>query len=485
MINSPDSLLLGDCLEVLKTLPEDSIDALVTDPPAGISFMGKSWDGNKGGRKEWCAWMESVMRECLRVMKPGAHGLVWALPRTSHWTATALEDAGFEVRDCITHLFGSGFPKSLDVSKAIDKAAGAERTETYIRPDFASKSNKKPQPDSQCISGEKGVYSKPATDAAKQWQGFGTALKPAAEFWYLVRKPISEKTVAANVLKWGTGGLNIDGTRIGTSKDGDPNRFVGQKKHSKSTYAQDSWTKEHYTGLPINLNQGRFPSNLILSHTPYCEQVGVNKVKGSNPVKTGGGVADKTYGITNKIYSPLDNKKVFDYTNPDGTETVEAWECADDCPVAMLDAQSGVSKSTGGRTVKRGGKYQEGKVSALGEWTNEDPGFGDTGGASRFFYCAKVSSSERNAGLKDFKYTQEVGGQTVVNANNHPTVKPQKLMRYLCRLVTPPKGVILDPFMGSGSTGLAAKSEGFRFIGIEREPEYFEIAKVRIGQNAI
>lgn len=331
-------LLHGDCLEVLKTLNDSSVDSLVTDPPAGISFMGKDWDDDKGGRKEWCAWMESVMRECLRVMKPGAHGLVWSIPRTSYWTATALEDAGFEVRDCITHLFGSGFPKSLDISKAIDKAAG----ET------------------------------PKTEAAKQWQGWGTALKPAAEFWWLVRKPLSEKTVAANVQKWGTGALNIGASRIPSLES--TKRPLG----SVSIWGKDAGDR---IGGSDN---GRFPANLVLSHSPYC------------------------------------------------TED----QCDIECAVWRLDAQSGVSKSS-------------------------------DAGASRFFYCAKISTSERNAGAK----------------NNHPTVKPKKLMGYLCKLITPPGGTVLDPFMGSGSTGIAAKENGFEFIGIEREMEYFEIARARIAHD--
>lgn len=441
MINSPDSLLLGDCLEVLKTLPEDSIDALVTDPPAGISFMGKSWDGNKGGRKEWCAWMESVMRECLRVMKPGAHGLVWALPRTSHWTATALEDAGFEVRDCVYHAFGSGFPKSLDISKAIDKAAGVEREvigrQSYSAPDIRGNSY-----DQSHVSERErlGVaITVPTTDAARQWQGWGTALKPAVECWWLIRKPLSEKTIAANVLKWGTGGLNIDGSRIATSDI--TGRPVYESKGWKNTSGMtgsvtDDWKKD------------RFPANLVLSHSPHCSDT----------------------------------------------------QCDIECAVAMLDAQSGTLKS--GKLLSHHKRLGSAPVGAfkIRDRTGEPCNFGgDSGGASRFFYCAKISSSERNAGLEGMP-KKEVrrhgdtgpsdnakpsGQKALVEANTHPTVKPQKLMRYLCRLVTPPKGVILDPFMGSGSTGLAAKSEGFRFIGIEREPEYFEIAKVRIGQNAI
>lgn len=412
-------LILDDCAEALVALPNDSIDSLVTDPPAGIGFMGKDWDKDKGGRKEWCAWMEGIMRECLRVMKPGAHGLVWALPRTSHWTATALEDAGFEIRDCVYHVFGSGFPKSLDVSKAIDKAVGVKRKivghQNYSAPDIRGNSY-----DQSHVSERErlGVpITEAATDAAKQWQGWGTALKPAVECWWLIRKPISEKTVAANVLKWGTGGLNIDASRVVSpdiqGKTRDHNGKVydgvaeGYQRPNKSSYTH----KTNWEAVP----GGRFPANLVLSHSPHCEDT----------------------------------------------------QCDIECAVAMLDAQSPFNKES--RTKSPAGVTSNGNGSTHGAMKRiESVNHPGQGHASRFFYCAKVSPSERNAGLE-------------AKANVHPTVKPQKLMRYLCKLITPPGGVVLDPFMGSGSTGLAAKTEGFGFVGIEREQEYFQIAQARIG----
>lgn len=357
-------LLLGDCLEILKSLETNSVDSLVTDPPAGISFMGKDWDHDKGGRKQWIAWMTEVMTECMRVMKPGAHGLVWALPRTSHWTATALEDAGFEVRDVVTHLFGSGFPKSLDISKAIDKAAGAERkvvstriknTGTHYYENGAKMGAANygvKQNDSKIVYEDKEIpITAPCTDLAKQWQGWGTALKPASEHWILVRNPCSEKTVAANVLKHGTGGLNIDKCRI-------PGQFEsGWSKSGSKASEKLSMSGANYDRDPKPDNaKGRFPANLVLD------------------------------------------------------EAAEEY---------------------------------------LGE-------------SARYFYCAKASKSDRG------------------EDNNHPTVKSTKLISYLCELVTPPGGTILDPFMGSGSTGKAAKQLGFEFIGIEQNQEYFEIAKRRI-----
>jgi len=410
----------ADALVALSFFDDNSVDSLVTDPPAGISFMGKAWDDDKGGRKQWCAWMTEVMQECLRVMKPGAHGLVWAIPRTSHWTGCALEDAGFEVRDVISHLFGSGFPKSLDISKAIDKAAGAEREIIGIREDFAARANKKRVGqnfmDETVFDGSfsnpetVGQITAPATEEAKQWQGYGTALKPACEMWFLVRKPLSEKTVAANVIKWGVGGLNIDGCRIDL-KNGETTHGSGvaQSKTNTTGYADMGVSR---IGVPnIQSTQGRFPANLVLSHNPDCEDD----------------------------------------------------QCSLGCAVAMLDAQSGFLVGAGNKKASPVGKGSFGMGHRLQDNKKLDSG----GGASRFFYCAKTSTAERNA----------------AGPNGHPTVKAQKLIRYLCRLITPPNGVVLDPFMGSGSTGLAALSEGFRFVGIEKEQEYFEISKKRINHD--
>lgn len=343
-------LIHGDCLEILKKGTSESVDSLVTDPPAGIGFMGKEWDHHKGGRDQWVAWMTDVMRECHRVLKPGAHGLVWALPRTSHWTAWALEEAGFEIRDSVHHIFGSGFPKSMDVSKAIDKAAGAERKRV---PGGQGGKNTilGARKTGEAISGE-----------AKQWDGWGTALKPAHEVWWLIRKPLGEKTVAKNVLKHGTGALNIDASRVGTHDQ--INQCASSLGNNKTMDGGKAKKQEP------TVNQGRFPSNQIVSG-----------------------------------------------------------EARD-----VMDGQS----------------LEGGMHSA------------DSGGASRFFYCAKASKRERGDG------------------NNHPTVKAQKLMRYLTRMVTPPGGTVLDPFMGSGSTGVACAREGFKFVGIEAEKEYLEIARARI-----
>lgn len=453
------TLIHGDCLDKLKELEQNSIDALLTDPPAGISFMGKAWDHDKGGRKQWIDWMTSVMKECLRVMKPGAHGLVWALPRTSHWTATALEDAGFEVRDVITHLFGQGFPKSLNVSKAIDKAAGAEREVIGINP--SSRPNSK-------IKGNRGFDSglgdgdsagiqhltAPSTDAAKQWDGWGTALKPASEHWILVRKPLDEKTVASNVLKYGTGAINIDASRVQYQSDSDKASATPQGKCTSQGLVGNNGKERNEFDRPEL--KGRFPANLVLSHHPDCLHVYPNGESG-----------------------------LF---------------CVDDCAVKMLDEQSGISKITirppTGKPVYTGSLNNSNTMNGSITPDSTVRGVSDSGGASRFFYCAKVSTSERNAGLEEFEKKEaplgddRPSGQSMsrldgrpprLAQNTHPTVKPQKLMRYLIKLITPPNGIILDPFMGSGSTGIAAKENGFQFIGIEKELEYFEIAKKRIS----
>jgi len=397
-------LIRGDAIEALRTLPAASVDALVTDPPAGIGFMGKEWDGDKGGRQSWIAWLTDVMREALRVMKPGAHGLVWALPRTSHWTATALEDAGFEVRDVITHHFGTGFPKSLDVSKAIDKAAGAEREVVGVREGVQRPNRARlgmlNQGGGGTFAADNGAtVTAPATEAAKQWAGWGTALKPASEHWILVRRPL-DGTVAANVQAHGVGALNVDGCRVETNE-----RLV--QGASNLGY--------HGVTIPVKTEQhpaGRWPANVVLSHADEC------------------------------------------------TETCALW-----CPVREMDAQSGVTRD--GVAVQRNGGGQ--KIGGQGIYqgskglTRADAGFGGSGGASRFFYCAKPSRSERGEG------------------NTHPTVKSIALMTYLIRLITPPGGLVLDPFAGSGTTGVAAVRGGWRFVGIEREPAYAEIAARRMA----
>ena len=350
------TLHLGDCRDVLATMDDCSVDAIVCDPPYELGFMGKSWDASG------IAYDVTVWQQCLRVLKPGGHLIAFGGSRTYHRLAVAIEDAGFAIRDQIQWIYGSGFPKSLDVSKAMDKQAGAVRDVVGA----SQYANRRIEPFGPNMGdstygdyGIGGTITAPSTDLAKQWHGWGTALKPAHEPAVLARKPL-RGTVADNVTAWGVGALNIDGTRVGTDIAG----WGGGRGGSADSTQSQGRNYRMNSGEPRPVT-GRWPSNVILD---------------------------------------------------------------------------------------------EEAASLLGE-------------PSRFFYVAKASKAEREAGL------DAAGGE---RANHHPTVKPLALMRYLVRMVTPPNGIVLDPFMGSGSTGCAALAEGFDFVGIDIIPEYVSIAKKRI-----
>jgi len=384
-------LLNGDCIEVLKTLPDASVDSVVTDPPYELGFMGKKWDASG------IAYNVELWQECLRVLKPGGHLLSFGGTRTYHRMAVAIEDAGFEIRDSLHWICGSGFPKSLDVSKVIDKAAGARGHEGK---NFRVDGGVGTASYRATVDPREYVRPEPITDATKSWLGWGTALKPAHEPVVVARKPLVG-TVAANVQQHGTGALNIDVCRVPGKLEGDPNRFA---KTDGGSFAS-------FTTPPVVRNDGRWPPNILLSHTPECAET-----------------------------------------------------CAKDCPVAEMDRQSGTSTS---KAAARGGTSPNPMSWGTGrEDGNVVKRHTDSGGASRFFpvfrYQAKASRSER--------------GQD----NKHPTVKPVALMAWLVKLVTPPGGTVLDPFMGSGTTGVAAVGAGFAFIGIEREAEYFRICEARV-----
>jgi site-specific DNA-methyltransferase (adenine-specific) len=406
----------GDCLDVLKTLADCSVDAIVTDPPAGIAFMGKEWDRDKGGKADWIQWMQSVADQCLRVIKPGGHALVWAIPRTSHWTGAAWEDAGWQPRDKIYHVFGSGFPKSLDVSKAIDKAARAEREVVGSKlglPGYHLNAHRGGEAFGEGLSSStfetrlaSSQVTAPATEAAKQWEGWGTALKPAAEEWWLFRKP-PIGTIAANVLEHGTGGLNIGACRVGDEVRVASYTSLAPCHGNKLGQAGTAEARRGTQCDPVEYT-GRWPANLIHDNS--------EEVLALFPEVGGGKFAERT------------------------------------TPANRADTYSGFDGCSG-------------KVNAPNA-------YGDSGSAARFFYCAKASRDDRDEGLPMDQHS------------SHPTVKPTDLMRYLCRLITPPGGIVLDPFTGSGSTGKAAMAEGFRFIGIEREAEYIEIARARISAEA-
>lgn len=491
-------LFNGDCIEELKKLPERSIDSVVCDPPYGLSeppnawevmkywtsneryehkkagFMGKEWDAFVPGPEYWF--------EVERVMKPGAHAIIFAGTRTWDYMSIAARMAGLELVDTLMWLYGQGFPKSLDISKAIDKAVHAEREVIGTKKSGIANPKEKGR---HTIGAGKAVVvdvttpSTPSTPSALAWDGWGTALKPAWEPAMLFQKPVAHKHVAGNVVKWGTGGLNIDASRVGSD-------VIQTNGHEGDKFAKYKGG-EQGESVQKKTHVGRWPANVVLAHTPECKVIGVKAV-GSGAAKIG--VARTR---NNGVGLGAKEKRKGAASAPDsyGTETVEAWECSPDCAVAELDRQTGTLRS--GPNPKRRGTDKT-RV-ALGAFKGQEecaaPRGEDLGGASRFFYCAKVSTSERNEGLEDMadREVHRYGRGLVqghdpdapaIDKNHHPTVKPLKLMRYLCRLITPPGGVVLDPFSGSGSTGVAALQEGFRFIGVEREPDFAEIARKRL-----
>lgn len=509
-------IIEGDALEQLRRLPVESFDSMVTDPPAGISFMGKTWDHDHGGRAAWCAAFAGIFTEALRVLKPGAHALVWAIPRTSHWTATALEDAGFEIRDIVVHLFGTGFPKSLDVSKAIDKAARRDYVLAAVGLGLEIPGNslhdwtkaehspsdvwwekfKAALPDEDWRRIEREVVGKrttgigagagpapiirdvenrditvPATEAACQWEGWGTALKPAAEHWILCRKPLIG-TVASNVIEHGTGALNVDGCRVGFDGEEPPSekrRQYAYETNPEKAHESQGRGKIRHRGDPAKRaasrpgeSVGRWPANVVLSHDSRCVLVGEKRVEGSNFGGHPGGRQDSVFGEDHRA------RPAAGYADADGLETVPSYECVESCPVRMLDEQSG-ELSSGGTPPSCPRDKTRFAYGAFGGQENPSGIGGSSGTASRFFYCAKPSTAERDIGGVD---------------NRHPTVKAAELMQYFCRLITPPGGVVLDPFMGSGSTGIAALREGFDFVGIEQDAEHCETACHRIKGDA-
>lgn len=411
------NLFEGNCLEVMATMAENSIDSIVTDPPYELGFMGKSWDSSG------VAFNIEVWQEALRVLKPGGHLLAFSGSRTYHRMAVAIEDAGFEIRDQIMWIYGSGFPKSHNIAKAIQKASGVEP--------IGFKENE----GANFLGGDwnatpRQLFMPPTEGTAAEWDGWGTALKPAHEPIVVARKPLIG-TVANNVLTFGTGGLNIDGARVAHLSEADRASATPQGKVTSNKMGGAAPDTENDGRVEVerpDTSLGRWPANVI----------------------------------------------------HDGSDEV----------VALFPdtGKSGVAVNRN-RTGKKPNEVYEGGWGNL----NQDVGFLDSGSAARFFYCAKASKKDRNEGLDGFEevkagslkmrtdaHSDKNGMNTAPRANHHPTVKPTLLMQYLVRLVTPPNGIVLDPFLGSGSTGKAAMYEGFNFIGIELTPEYLPIAKARI-----
>lgn len=433
-------VILGDCREVLKSQPDNHFDSVVTDPPSGIGMLNLKWDGFKleeeelvEGRAELLAFQNflfEVFTEVYRVLKPGAFGLVWALPRTSHHTGMALERAGFEVRDRIAHLFAQGYKKGLDVRKAL--------------------------------------LSQGLTEEAEKWTGHHTGLKPAIEDWWLIRKPISGKVIE-NLLKYGTGTLNIDASRVYTDWN-EPDR-------------PDSWKKSGFTSKPeadkvaappgqgIECHPlGRWPADVVVSHSAGCQRVGTQVLKGDQRGNPGGTRPGGFYATGSDVGDGKPNSRVY------GNEGIPVYECEPGCPVRILNEQSGILTSGSNNIRKNPSPYWVGGAVT----GKNEVAYGDSGGASRFFqtfepdyteafqYVAKPSTREKNEDLDE--------GFT----NEHPTVKSLKLMRYLVKLVTPGGGCTLDPFAGSGTTLVAAAELGFEFLGIEKDDKTWPALKNRV-----
>jgi len=421
-IRMENKIIFGDCIEEMKKLPDCSVDAIITDPPYDLTsinkrfskensapaqygkdgsfsrlskgFMGKTWDGTR------IAFKKETWKECYRIIKAGGHLISFGGTRTYHKMATAIEEAGFEIRDMIAWVYGSGFPKSLNIGKAVDKLRGNEREvvgyDTNTAPDLRD---------------------------AFEWEGWGTALKPSHEPIVLARKPLSKKTIVENILKYGTGGINIDESRIPCDiiTDQIQNRTMIQRADGK----EKGWgMKPQGKVQVVDLEKGRFPANLIHDGSPEVM----------------------------KEFPDVEEDILSDFST---------------------------QKTLLGNIIEK-----------------------NIINSSRFFYCAKASKEERNKGLEKIEVKKEnlqgldTRGRTIIREdgsktlverwkgtptqNNHPTVKPVSLMKYLIKLITPPKGIVLDPFMGSGTTGVACAELGFNFIGIEKEEEYIKIAQERI-----
>ena len=437
-----------DCLEVLKMMIEDEVfvDSIVTDPPYHLTstvdrfgkegsaapkdkdglynridrgFMGQEWDGGD------IAFRKETWELCFKVLKPGGHLLAFSGSRTYHRMAVAIEDAGFEIRDQVMWLYGSGFPKSMNVGKALDKKLGNERIKTGEKKTHSNKGIKQSEQRTAIGAGAFGQeVEEDVTVGTTEWEGWGTALKPAHEPIVLARKALYENSIVANVLKHRTGGIHIDVCRIeGDVKHPDTNPdFRDAGKQSK-------------------------------------EKIGIDQL---------------SYGQTKNIKRKTTKRKSRSdngvWTNKNSGMKAEGAHYADADPKGRFPANvmhDGSEEVLKGFPHTKSGKMKQhiegGQYNVYGKMYPRDvETIGDDGSAARFFYCAKTSKSEKG------------------NDNTHPTVKPLKLMRYLCRLITPKGGTVLDPFMGSGSTGMAAKEENFDFVGIEKQKEYFNIASARI-----
>ena len=525
----PYGVLNADCLEAMKKLPDNFIDAVVTDPPYGLSFMGKDWDYGVPGVAFW--------KEALRITKPGGHIVAFGGSRTYHRLTCAIEDAGWEIRDCLGWLYSSGFPKSMDISKAIDKKLGAVRAtrggvgdhEGMI--DFGMK-NRCPNCGKPFFSANPCTCPRddliPITEEAKKWSGWGTCLKPAFEPIILARKPV-EGTVSDNVMKWGVGGINIDECRIPSDEP-----VVVHSPAKETLY--DSGHSDMGTWVD---NRGRFPANIIHDGSEEVLEVFPDNVKGGTWNRTKGARhfnnngkptefenhgSDKSVGSAARFFYCAKASKKEKNNN---CERMLTWE--KDQELTQLIEKSnqllkGISESTMQNLVEiecnmtlfgkdTTEQYQkeckstismviklitELKTSSLCQHLNTNDYILDVIRMNEDNGISVVQLAEKLSQLMVVSMNDEVqSALNVVNVllnalveirncakqgNRHPTVKPIALMEYLVRLITPSGGTVLDPFMGSGSTGIAALNLGRKFIGIEKEAEYFNIAKKRLEE---
>ena len=456
----------GDCAEVMASMGDDSVDAVVTDPPYGLAFMGVAWDtfndGRKGGSRTnatfdqvggnhhpTCAAdqartrksenekfqerMTPIFAEALRVAKPGAHLLCFGGTRTFHRMACAIEDAGWEIRDCIMWVYGSGFPKSMDVAKAIDKSTG------YVGEVIGERTVDVGMQGGHMHAGRKQQQVRALSDQAREWEGWGTCLKPAWEPIIVARKPL-DGTVAANVLKWGVGAMNIDACRVAIEQGDDvfaKNPHTHSKGKDSGIYGTYKEQQGNWSG-----EKGRFPANVLHDGSQMVLELFPDTGKSS-----GGGM--HTRGTA-------------------GAESTNVYGA-----YAGGTATKNVGMGDSGSAGRYFNTLRDGEESADRTYTDRGstnfaakPGMRrEPTSADRFFYCAKASKKDRGEG------------------NNHPTVKPVALMEWLVTLVTPQGGVVLDPFAGSGTTLVACERLGFDSIGIEREAEYVEIIKRRLGEE--
>jgi site-specific DNA-methyltransferase (adenine-specific) len=421
-----NSVNQGDSFELMRGVEGNSLDAVITDPPYNLGFMGRSWD-TIGTPKKFQEWNEKWAEIAYEKLKPGGYMIVFSGTKTYHRMVSGVEDAGFEVKDMIEWMYGTGFPKSYNISKGFDKQAGAERKVLSRNPNSRENCDKSNTIYESGTVGKTDFITKPATDKAKKWEGWGTALKPAHEPILLAQKP-REGTYCDNIDKYEVGGLNIDGCRVEFKSQADIDYgFSGSETVNKSDSVVDSFGVDKFDKVDRNPhNNGRFPANLVLSHHPDCND-----------------------------------------------------DCRESCPVRRMNEQSGVLESGKIKKHHNSSKlygrnsYHESKTISKGE-----RGFGDKGGAARYFnqfhfidddffqYIPKASKSERTH-----------DGQI---ENNHPTVKPIELMEWLIKLVVPEGGVMLDPFAGSGTTGVAAKKLDRDYILIEQEQKYIKIIEDRL-----